>query len=240
VRDDTFETPIVRAMNRTNPKERARQRVLGDEEIKALWSATETGGTFGALVRFMLLSGQRKAKCATLRWDDIGDDGVWHVRPDTELAAREKGSAGALPLSSAALAAVRSQPQVKGNEHVFSGRGAGPYKAFSVAKRRLDEKMLGALRESAVNRGDDPGKVELERWTLHDLRRSARSAMSRAKVPPHIAEITLGHVQKGIVQIYDRYTYESEKKQALDSLAAIVERIVHPPDNVIPIREAVE
>ena len=230
-RNDTFASPIVRGMRRTSPTERARTRILSDAELRALWTVTEAGGSFNALVRFMLLTAQRRGKCAGLQWNDIGDDGVWHIRPDETLAAREKGTAGDLPLSDMALQVVRSQPRLKSNEFVFSGR-VGHFKGFNRSKDRLDELLLEALRK------DDPG-AELEQWTLHDLRRSARSLMARAKVPPHVAEIALGHVQGGVLGIYDRYTYEAEKKEALDALAGLVERIVKPPKGrAVPRREA--
>lgn len=233
VRDDTFETPIVRGMNRVNPQERARTRILSDIEIRALWSVTESRGNFGGLVRFLLLSAQRLGKCQHLQWDDIDANGVWHVRPDGALAAREKGNPGTLPLSESALAVVRVQLQIKGNEHVFAGRGAAPYQGLSMAKKRLDKALLEELCRMASERGDDPEKVELEPWTLHDLRRSARSLMARAGVAPHIAEITLGHVQRGITQVYDRHDYQRERGHALGQLALIVEGIVNPTDSVI-------
>ncbi len=53
--------------------------------------------------------------------------------------------------------------------------------------------------------------------------------MARAKVPPHVAEIALGHVQGGVLGIYDRYEYDDEKREALDALANLVKRIVKPP-----------
>ena len=230
-RTNTFVSPIVRGMRRTNPAERARSRTLSDDELRALWTVTEAGGSFNALVRFMLLTAQRRGKCVAVQWNDIDDDGVWHIRPDTKLAAREKGTAGDLTLSDMALQVVRSQPRLKSNEFVFSGR-VGHFKGFNHSKERLDKLLLEALRKA------DP-EAELEHWTLHDLRRSARSLMSRAKVPPHVAEISLGHVQGGVLGIYDRYSYEAEKKEALDALAGLVERIVKPPkDKVAPSREA--
>ena len=230
-RDDTFETPIVRGMSRTNPTERARTRILSDAELRALWAVTGAGGSFNALVRFMLLTAQRRGKCAALQWGDIDSDGVWHIRPDTKLAKREKGTGGELPLSGMALQVVHSQPRLKSNEYVFAGR-TDHFRGFAKAKKRLDQQLLEVLRE-------DDHEAKPEQWELHDIRRSARSLMARAKVPPHVAEITLGHVQGGVLGIYDRYSYETEKREALDALAGLVERIVKPPkDKVAPSREA--
>jgi integrase len=77
-------------------------------------------------------------------------------------------------------------------------------------------------------------------WSLHDLRRTARSLMSRAKVPSDIAERVLGHARRGVEGIYDRHAYLDEKADALRRLAAVIEAIVRPPTgNVVPLREGV-
>ena len=90
---------------------------------------------------------------------------------------------------------------------------------FSMRKLELDRKLP-----------DLPG------WTLHDLRRTARSLMSKAKIKPHIAERVLGHAIPGTEGIYDRHTYADEIAEALDRLAALIERIVNPADNVVQLR----
>ena len=77
----------------------------------------------------------------------------------------------------------------------------------------------------------------MRRWTLHDLRRTARSLMSRAGVPRDHAERVLGHAIAGVEGVYDRHAYEDEKAEALDKLARLIEAIVNPPDktNVVPL-----
>ena len=216
---DGYTSPITRGMRRLKIMDNARTRVLSDVEIRALWTATELGGTYDNLVRFLLLSAQRLQKCSEAKWTDVDSDGIWHIRPDTELASREKGTAGDLPLSAQALRVVYSQPQIRGNDYIFACQGSGHFKGYSFAKKNLDKRLLDALR------ADDPN-AELEPWRVHDLRRTARSLMAKIGVQPHIAEMTLGHVQKGIIQVYDRYTYEPEKKKALEALASLVESIV--------------
>ena len=75
-------------------------------------------------------------------------------------------------------------------------------------------------------------------WTLHDLRRTARSLMSRAGVPSDHAERCLGHVMAGVRGTYDRHEYLEEKRRAFEALAAQIERIVNPQENVVPLRGA--
>jgi hypothetical protein len=74
---------------------------------------------------------------------------------------------------------------------------------------------------------------------LHDLRRTARSLMSRAGVLPHVSERVLGHVIPGVEGVYDRHSYDVEKAHALTKLAALVETIINPPTgNVVPLHGA--
>ena len=96
---------------------------------------------------------------------------------------------------------------------MFAGRVHGQaFNSYSQGKAELDAKLPA----------DMPG------WTLHDLRRTARSLMSRAGITSHIAERVLGHTIKGVEGTYDRHGYDPEKAHALEALAALVERIVNP------------
>ena len=72
-------------------------------------------------------------------------------------------------------------------------------------------------------------------WVVHDLRRTARSLMSRAGVPSDHAERCLGHVMPGVRGTYDRHEYYEEKRSAFEALAAQIDRIIRPQDNVVEI-----
>jgi hypothetical protein len=67
----------------------------------------------------------------------------------------------------------------------------------------------------------------MRNWTLHDLRRTPRSEMSRAKVPADHTERVLGHVIGGVRETYDRYKYLDEKREALEQLARQIDWIIH-------------
>ena len=88
-RNDDYNTPIVRGMRRSSTKERARDRILSDDEIRQIWNNAE--GTFGDFVKLLLLTAQRREKVINMKWDDVSDDGVWHVANGNK---REKGTAG--------------------------------------------------------------------------------------------------------------------------------------------------
>jgi integrase len=108
-----------------------------------------------------------------------------------------------------ALDILRARPRLASNPYVFPGIGQSNFKSFARAKLAFD-KATG----------------ELPQWQLHDLRRTARSLMSRAGVRPDIAERVLGHVQAGVEGTYDRHSYRDEKGQALKMLAGLVENIL--------------
>ena len=87
-REDDYRSPVVKGMRRGTPTKR--DRILDDDELRAVWKQAEENGTFGALVRLLLLTGQRKEKVASMRWEDISIDGTWTIPTE----AREKGNAG--------------------------------------------------------------------------------------------------------------------------------------------------
>jgi integrase len=217
-RVDDYASPIVRGMQRTKPAERRRKRILDNDEIRALWKATDDTGTFGAIVKVLLLTGQRRRKVAAMRRGDIVD-GEWRINSTD----REKGHAGALRLPQMVLEIIEAQPSIDGNDYVFAvGGGEGHFNSFSQRKEEID-KLL----------------PDVPAWTIHDLRRTARSLMARAGVRPDIAERVLGHAIAGVEGVYDRHEYSEEKADALKRLAALIGTILNPPEGnvvAIPIR----
>jgi integrase len=216
VRTDSYNPPMVRGMRRQSAHAQARGRILDDGEIRAIWKAAENSGTFGAFVRIALLTAQRRAKVLGMRWADISESGEWTIPKEP----REKDSAGTLVLPDIALAIIRAQPQLGKNPYVFAGRGVKPINGFSKGKTRLD---------AVLPKGTPP-------WVIHDLRRTARSLMSRAGVSSEHAERVLGHRISGVEGVYDRHSYRDEKADALRRLAALIDAIVHPRTaDVVPM-----
>jgi integrase len=207
-RHDVYVPPIVRGMRRTSPKERARSRVLDDTELREIWPVAEANGTFGAFVRLLLLTAQRRRKVAAMRWDDIKIDGTWTIPSEQ----REKGTGGDLVLPDVALDIIRAQPHLGDSPYVLAGRGNSHIGGWSKPKAALDAKLTGVAP-----------------YVLHDLRRTARSLLSRAGVRPEIAERVLGHAMEGVEGVYDRHSYRDEKADALRRLAALIQSIVKRP-----------
>jgi integrase len=211
-RTDEFRSPIVRGMARTKSAERARSRILTDDEIRRIWAATgETNNAFGPLVRFILLTAVRRNEARHMRRNEIVGD-IWTIP-----AARNKGKRDfALPMSKAAQSVLAAVPVI-GDAFVFTHNGRNAMSGLSEYKDKL---------------GKAAGVTD---WTIHDLRRTARSLMSRAGVDADTAERCLGHVIRGVRGVYDRHEYLQEKRFAFEALAAQIEHIVNPQENVVPL-----
>jgi integrase len=224
-RSDDFRSPIVRGMARTRPSQRRRQRVLSDEELKAVWRAAEASeSAFSYLVQFLLLTATRRTEAAMRRSEVAGDE--WIIPQERYKTGLEL----VVPLSPEARAALAGVPRIGKSGFVFTTDGKRPIGGFSKFKQKFDTKVLAELRKDAP-------EAELPRWTLHDLRRTARSLMSRAGVPSDHAERCLGHVLPGIRGTYDRHEYLNEKRRAFDALGGLVARILNPTDNVLALSE---
>ena len=209
-RSDEFRSPVVRGMARTKPQERARTRILSDDELRSvLRTAADQKGAFPALIQFLLLTAARRDEARNMTRAEL--EGSDWILP----AARNKVKVDLIrPLSPAALDILNRVPRIDGGEFVFSNSGRRPFSGLSKAKKKFD-KAAG-----------------VHGWTLHDLRRTARSLMSRAGVNSDHAERCLGHVIGGVRGVYDRHQFYNEKRDAYAALAAQIARILTPVDNV--------
>jgi integrase len=230
-RDDQFNVPVVRGMARVKPRERARTRVLSDDEIRILWPVLDEAGTFRAFVKTLLLTGQRRDEVAHMNRKEIDSDGIWAIPAERYKSKRPNF----VPFSQAALAVIAAQPKYDDCDYVFPSRAKTPYSGFSKSKAKLDKATLAAMKKQAKK----GAKVEpIPNWTLHDLRRTAKTLMARAGVRPDISERVLGHVIAGIEGTYNRHSYADEKRGALEKLAEMIERILNPlPANVETLDE---
>lgn len=231
-RDDEFTPPIVKGMARSKGKERARKRVLGDVELRDLWTALDKvkePACYPFYVKTLLLTATRRTEAARMNATEL-DGGVWTIPADRYKTKM----AHVIPLSTTAreLIGGAPAPKVKKNFYfIFSTtEGEVPFSGYSKAKTALD-KAIADIRQAE-------GREPMPDWTLHDLRRTARSLMSRAKVPTDHAERAIGHVIGGVRETYDRYEYLDEKCAAFEALAAMVSNILNPESNVITLRKA--
>jgi integrase len=223
--DDDFKSPVVRAHTRKKtPSERGgRKRALADDEIRSLWTALddpELPSSFSRILRVLLLTGQRRNEVSEMTAEELNGP-IWTIPADRY----KTGIDHEVYLTEAALKYVGD---TKAGIMFPTTRGVRSFATFDPAKKALDG-IIAKQRQEA-------GLRPMEHWTIHDLRRTARSLMSRAGVPGDIGELVLGHVLTGVRGTYDRHSYAKEKREALEKLAGLLELIVNPPvDNVVSL-----
>jgi integrase len=219
-REDDFRSPIVSGMNRVKPSEQSRDRVLNADELRAVWTtASKLDGAYPAFVKFSLLTCSRRSEAAELEWSELSKNGDWLLPARRNKARRDL----LRPLSKAAQDLLATLPRT--GKFVFSTDGGhSPISGYSKHKAKFDK----VLAQQGTPVAD---------YTIHDLRRTARSLLSAAGISRDHAEQCLGHVQPGVVGIYDRHAYYDEKKRAFEALAAQIERTVSPPDGtkIVPL-----
>jgi integrase len=209
----------------TNERERQRDRVLTDDEIRLAWAAFDrVGWPFGPIGKLLILTGARRDEVAAMRWNEV-DLGarVWTL-PKTRTKNKHEH---AIPLSDEVASIIAGLKRIEGKEgFVFTTTGATAVSGFSRAKAAVDKAILEILAS-----GDDPAEVKApDPWTIHDLRRTVATNLQRMGVKLEVTEAVLNHVsgsRAGIVGVYQRHEYSDEKRGALDAwsrkLKAVVE-----------------
>lgn len=190
-----------------------RMRALNDDEIRIFWCATERlSGVFGPFFRMLLLTGQRRGEVAGMVWDEIDRDAaVWHI-PGARTKNKRDHDVQLAPPALAILEAQQRYP----SGLVFTATGR-PLVGFKTAWTRLSvimEEIAGA---------------PIPHFMIHDLRRTASTGMARIGVEPHIISKIQNHSAgpiSGVTAIYNRYSYEVERRAALEQWARHVESMV--------------
>jgi integrase len=198
-------------------EEKSRERVLTDAELRAIWTNC-SDSDFGAIVRLLILTGQRRSEIGSLRWDEVHEDRL------VLAASRVKNKRShTVPLSDEAQT-IFSQFRRDGRQYVFGPRDGG-FGDWSKSKIALDARC-----------------AKVGEWTLHDIRRSVATRMAELGVQPHIIEAVLNHVsghKGGVAGIYNRATYDKEKREALNLWAEHVTALVEGRKaTVVPMKRA--
>lgn len=192
-------------------KEKSRDRVLDDAELKTIWGGLDDD-QYGAIIKLLVLTGQRANEIAGLRWPEIDFERGLIVLP----AERTKNArVHQVPISDAVrdLLKAREEDRDRKRDLVFGYRG--PFSRWTYSKAALDKKLVGKVTAH---------------WVPHDLRRTVATRMADLGVQPHVIEALLNHVsghQAGVAGIYNRSLYTAEKADALalwaDHVTAVVE-----------------
>jgi len=193
-------------------EEKARERVLSDEELRTIWLAADDS-QFGAIVKLLILTGTRRSEIGGLMWSEASPT-LLTLPP----ARTKNGREHLVPLSEPALTILGAQPKRTNpdgtpREHVFGTIVGCGYQNWSRGKVDLDARIGKALE-----------------WRLHDFRRSVSTALhDRFGVPPHVVEEILGHVgghKGGVAGVYNKAIYLEERRRALERWGAHIMELV--------------
>jgi len=195
-------------------EEKARERVLSDEELRTIWLAADDS-QFGAIVKLLMLTGARRSEIGGLTWSEISPTLPLITLPP---ARTKNGREHLVPLSEPAVEILKAQPRRTNPDgtprgHVFGNIIGCGYQNWSRGKVDLDARIGNALT-----------------WRLHDFRRSVSTALhDRFGVPPHVVETLLGHVgghKAGVAGVYNKAIYLEERRRALERWGAHLMSVV--------------
>jgi integrase len=186
-------------------QEQEREKVLTDDEIRAIWIASEAmSGPYSAWIKLLLLCGQRRLETASLRRSQIIDN-CWHLSG----ADTKNKQLHITPLSKQAMALVERLLKQDGEFLIKTGRtGDKPVNGFSKAKAQLDR--LSGVQD----------------WKFHDIRRTVATNLSKLGVDRFLLQRIVNHTDSGVTAIYDRYSYLEEKREALQRWADRLDDII--------------
>ncbi len=188
-------------------KENRRDRVLKEDEIRAVWQAMEAEQPLvAAMFKLRLITAQRGGEIASMRWEDLDLATGWWTIP----AERSKnGLSHRVPLSAQAHTIVE---EVQGQETDCQWLFPSPKPG------RHMEQLAQATKHIRERAG-----VE---FVPHDLRRTAASYMTSMGIPRLTVKKILNHVERDVTATYDRHSYDHEKRQALDAWGRRLEEIL--------------
>jgi integrase len=192
----------------------ARDRVLADAELAALWRVADVEGfPFGRIVQLLTLTGCRLGEVREAPWSEIDlERRAWTIPGRRTKNGRDHW----IPLSDPAVKILGSLPRISGASLVFTTTGQTPYSGITRAKRRLEKALASRL-------GKRP-----DRWTLHDLRRTFVTGLQKLRFPLEVAEACVNHKSgtlDGIAKVYARHDYADEKQQAFAAWGRHVARL---------------
>ena len=194
-----------------------RDRVLSEDEIRAIWSACDAEpGIIADAFRLMLVTAQRRGEVLSMRWQDV--NGAWWTIP-AEVA--KNGRSHRVPLSPQALAILERRRESANGPWVFPSPTTdhaieNPQKA---AERLRERSRVADLR-------------------LHDFRRTAASLMTGMGISRLTVKKILNHAERDVTAIYDRHSYDPEKRAALEAWGRRLEQIVNLDSREVPRTQA--
>ena len=216
--------------------EQSRDRVLTTDELVAIWKATSKLTTpYGAFVRVLMLTLQRRDEVAHMRWSELSADMTTWTLP-RERAKNDK--AHIVHLAEPVRGILAALPRMKDCLFVFPAGTKNPISAYSAAKRAIDAAVTKARTEAGLE------PAEVPNWRLHDFRRAGVTALAGMGFAPHVCDRLLNHITgaiQGVAAVYQRAEFLPERKAALEAWAAHITTAAEgkpAAQNVVELRRA--
>lgn len=238
-RGDIDRSPMAEMSGPAAPA--SRDRVLDERELAACWiEAAATESPFGPAVQLLIATGQRRSEVLEMDFAELDMERATWIIP----AERSKnGLAHVVPLNERAMAVLEALGARKRRRGlVFTTTGKTPLSGVSKFKRALDAGMLGRMTKKAREAGFSKSEVHLPPWRMHDLRRTVATGLQQLGIRFEVTEAVLNHVsgaRSGVAGVYQRYSWEAEKRAALDAWSRRLDDIIReesPANNVVPLK----
>lgn len=217
IAQDLVETSPCRGLPRPS-KTRQRHHVLTEEDIRKFWDALAyESAVVAAALKLRLLTAQRGGEIVSLRWLDLDLDAGWWTLPSERS---KNGLPHRVPLTEPTTAILR---RLERSDSIWvfpsptrPGHLRSTQKAIERIRRRTGLELRG-----------------------HDLRRTAASFMASMGTPRLVVAKILNHVETGVTAVYDRHSYDPEKRAALEAWSTRLREILESPARVINRRHRV-
>jgi len=194
-------------------KENRRERILNDMEIKAFWFGLDKASMAELtklVLKFQLVTAQRKGEIVSAEWNEFDLNKCWWAIPGKKT---KNGNPHRVPLSQLAISLLEQIKQLSGKSN------------WLFPSPISDKHMTGAAVDRALRRNRQVFE-KTEPATPHDLRRTAASYMTALGTPRLVVSKLLNHVENSVTAIYDRHSYDNEKKTAIDLWGGKIMRII--------------
>jgi integrase len=194
-------------------RENQRDRVLSDEEIRAIWLSLDDAGMVKEIqlsLKLQLITGQRKGEVVGAEWRDLDLKGGWWTIPKEKS---KNNLPHRVPLSPLALKVLKETKELSNKS---------PFLFPSPSKENTH------ITEPAIDRAirNNRELFDIDHFVPHDLRRTVASQITAMGIPRLTVSKILNHVESGVTAVYDRHSYDKEKQKALDKWSKRLEKIV--------------
>lgn len=186
-----------------------RTRVLSDREVAAIWKVSEAEGRWGHWIKLLILTGARNMEVRGASWSEFDLPGrLWTIPSERS----KNGRPHTVHLTNSMLKVLQEIPRFENTGLLFpaAGNARQPMSGDQKVKDRIDKRMRELLHSACSS--------QLERWCVHDFRRTIATGLQRLGFRPDIADQVIGHVgstRSGAAAHYLHYKYHDEREKAL-------------------------